>query len=427
MPHKIADVRARQILDSRGNPTVEADVVLDSGIVGRASVPSGASTGIFEACEWRDGDMNYYQGKSVQGAVEHIRGEIRDALLGMDPSCQVHIDRLLVDLDHSKGKARLGANALLAISLAVSRAAAAASNLPLTRYIGGCGLMQLPVPLMNIINGGVHADNGLPFQEMMIVPVCGDYFRDALHCGVLIFQSLKTKLREIGLSFMVGDEGGFAPHLSSIEQGLSLLMDAMHLAGFEPGRDVWIALDCASSQFFSDCRYKISGDELSSSDFSSYLVDLCGKFPIVSIEDGMAESDWEGWQLLTQRLGDTVQLVGDDLFVTQASFLRRGIDTHSANAILLKLNQVGTLTETFETFFLARRSGYGTVVSHRSGETSDSFIADLSVAWSAGQIKAGAPCRADRTSKYNQLIRIEEDLGESCYFSGKTAFSWLKN
>ncbi|WP_092403670.1 phosphopyruvate hydratase [Candidatus Ichthyocystis sparus] len=425
MSHKIADVRARQILDSRGNPTVEADVVLSSGIEGRASVPSGASTGVFEVHEWRDNDVDYYRGKSVEGAVDHIKGEIRNVLLGVDSINQVHIDNLLIDLDSSEGKSRLGANSLLAVSLAVSRAAAKASNLSLVRYIGGCGLMRLPVPLMNIINGGVHADNGLPFQEMMIVPICGQSFSEALHCGVLVFHSLREKLHEIGLSCTVGDEGGFAPHLSGIEQGLELLVDAIYLAGFDPGEDVCIALDCASSQFYSDGYYKIFNEFMNSDDFSSYLDNLCSCFPIVSIEDGMAEDDWSGWQLLTKRLGDRVQLVGDDLFVTQSSFLRKGVETKSANAILIKPNQVGTLTETFETFFLASRSGYGTVISHRSGETSDSFIADLSVAWSAGQIKTGAPCRSDRTSKYNQLIRIEEELGRGCYFSGKDMFKDL--
>ncbi|MDI6631182.1 MAG: phosphopyruvate hydratase [Bacillota bacterium] len=420
----IADLYAREILDSRGNPTVEVEVVLEDGTVGRAAVPSGASTGTYEAVELRDGDAGRYGGKGVLRAVEHVNDEIAMEVVGLNAVDQAEIDALLIELDGTENKSRLGANAILGVSLAVARAAAAALGLPLYRYLGGVGASLLPVPMMNVVNGGRHADNNLDLQEFMIVPVGAGSFAEALRMGAEVYHSLRRILHERGLSTAVGDEGGFAPRLDANEEALKLLVAAIESAGYRPGEDVALALDPAASEFFEDGRYVLKGEgrSLSPNEMVDYYADLAGRYPILSIEDGLAEEDWEGWELLTRRLGNTVQLVGDDLFVTNPGRLSRGITLGVANSILIKLNQIGTLTETLETIALARQAGYAVVISHRSGETEDTFIADLAVATRAGQIKTGAPSRSERVAKYNQLLRIEEELGESAVYPGKGAF-----
>jgi enolase len=424
----IVDVVAREILDSRGNPTVEADVLLESGVMGRAAVPSGASTGSREALELRDGDRQRYLGKGVLKPVENINTEISEAIMGLDASEQSFIDRTLVELDGTENKARLGANALLAVSMAVAKAAAEESGLPLYRYFGGSGAMQMPVPMMNVVNGGAHANNNLDLQELMIIPIGVLSFREALRCGAEVFHALRKLLDDRGLATTVGDEGGFAPNLASHAAALELIMKAIENAGYMPGGDVALGLDCASSEFFENGKYRLASEklELSSAEFCDYLQALADRFPIVSIEDGMAESDWDGWQLLTQRLGKRIQLVGDDLFVTNARILREGIKLGVANSILVKVNQIGTLTETFAAVELAKRSGYTSVISHRSGETEDTTIADIAVGLNALQIKTGSLSRSDRIAKYNQLLRIEEDLGEAASYPGRDAFYQLR-
>ncbi|MCX7962732.1 MAG: phosphopyruvate hydratase [Burkholderiales bacterium] len=420
----IVDVVAREILDSRGHPTVEADVLLESGAMGRAAVPSGASTGSREALELRDGDPQRYGGKGVLKAVEFINTEISEAIVGLDAAEQAFIDKTLIELDGTENKSRLGANALLAVSMATARAAAEESGLPLYRYFGGAGPMQMPVPLMNVLNGGVHASNNLDLQELMIAPVGAQSFREALRCGAEVFQALKALLAARGLSTAVGDEGGFAPELPSHAAAIELLLEAVAKAGYAPGRDVVLALDCAASEFYRDGRYHLAAENLSltAAEFCDWLAALVERYPIASIEDGMAEGDWEGWKLLTARLGRKVQLVGDDVFVTNTRLLREGIHQGVANAILVKVNQIGTLTETFAAIELAKRAGYGTVISHRSGETEDTTIADLAVGTNALQIKTGSLARSERVAKYNQLLRIEEDLGESAGYAGRSAF-----
>jgi len=424
----IVDVVAREILDSRGNPTVEADVLLESGVMGRAAVPSGASTGSREALELRDGDKARYNGKGVLKAVEHINTEISEAIMGLDASEQSFIDGTLVELDGTENKSRLGANALLAVSMAVGKAAAEESGLPLYRYFGGSGPKQMPVPQMNVINGGAHANNSLDIQEFMIIPIGAQSFREALRCGTEIFHALKGLLGKQGLSTTVGDEGGFAPNLPSNAAALELIMQAVEVAGYLPGGDVALGLDCASSEFFRNGVYNLESEglELNSGQFSNYLQSLAERFPIVSIEDGMAESDWDGWQALTERLGGRIQLVGDDVFVTNTRLLKEGIKLGVANSILIKVNQIGTLTETFAAIELAKRSGYTAVVSHRSGETEDTTIADIAVGMNALQIKTGSLSRSDRVAKYNQLLRIEEDLGEAASYPGRDAFYQLR-
>ncbi len=424
----IVDVVAREILDSRGNPTVEADVLLESGVMGRAAVPSGASTGSREAIELRDGDAQRFGGKGVLKAVEHVNTEISEAIVGLDASDQSFIDRTLLDLDGTENKSRLGANALLAVSMAAAKAAAEETGLPLYRYFGGSGPMQMPVPMMNVINGGAHANNSLDIQEFMIVPVGAQSFRDALRCGAEIFQALKKLIDAKGMSTAVGDEGGFAPNLPTHAAAIELIIAAAEKAGYTAGQEVMIALDCASSEFFKDGRYALDSEKLklSAQEFSDYLANLADRYPIISIEDGMAEGDWEGWKLLTQRLGARLQLVGDDIFVTNASILREGIRQGVANSILIKVNQIGTLTETFGAIELAKRSGYTSVISHRSGETEDTTIADIAVGTNALQIKTGSLSRSDRIAKYNQLLRIEEDLGDSVRYPGREAFYQLR-
>jgi enolase len=422
----IVDVVAREILDSRGNPTVEADVLLESGMMGRAAVPSGASTGSREAIELRDGDAKRYGGKGVLKAVEAINTEISEAIVGLDASEQGFVDRTLIDLDGSENKGRVGANALLAVSMAVAKAAAEESGLPLYRYLGGAGPMQMPVPMMNVVNGGAHANNSLDLQELMIVPAGAKSYREALRCGVEVFQALKAILDSRGLSTSVGDEGGFAPSLASHAAALDLILEAVGKAGYRAGEDVWFALDCAASEFHREGKYTVENRSYSAEEFCAWLAELAERYPIVSIEDGMAEGDWDGWRLLTGRLGRKVQLVGDDLFVTSTKILRQGIRQGVANAILVKVNQIGTLSETFAAIELAKRAGYGCVISHRSGETEDTTIADLAVATSALQIKTGSLSRAERTAKYNQLLRIEEDLGDSAGWPGRDAFPQLR-
>jgi enolase len=418
---RIGAVTAREILDSRGNPTVEVEVTLDSGACGRAAVPSGASTGIHEALELRDGDASRYGGLGVRAAVRNVREVIAPLLLGRDPMDQAGLDRLLVEADGTPNRSRLGANAILGVSLAVARAAAAGQGVPLFRYLGGAGAVTLPVPLMNVLNGGKHADNGLDFQEFMIVPWGAPTFSEALRAGVETYHALHRLLRERGLATGVGDEGGFAPRLSGNEEALDLLVAAIARAGRVPGRDVALALDPAASSFFHDGRYRLDGGRTlrSSDEMIAYYAGLAERFPIVSIEDGLAEDDWDGWAALTRRLGSRVQLVGDDLFVTSRARIRRGIDRGAANAVLIKPNQVGTLSETLEAIRLARAHGWAAIVSHRSGETEDTTIADLTVATGAGQIKTGAPARSERVCKYNQLLRIEEALGEAARFPGR--------
>ena len=424
----IVDVIAREIIDSRGNPTVEADVLLESGVIGRAAVPSGASTGSKEAMELRDCDMQRYLGKGVLQAVENVNTEICETIIGLDAEEQSFIDRTLIDLDGTENKSRLGANAILAVSLAVAKAAAEESGLPLYRYLGGAGPMQLPVPMMNIINGGAHANNNIDVQEFMIIPVGAESFREALRCGAEVFHSLKKILDDKGMTTTVGDEGGFAPNLPSNEAALQLIVEAIEAAGYTPGTDVVIGVDCASSEFYKNGKYHLESEglELTSAQFTDYLATWCDKYPIISIEDGMAEDDWDGWAILTERLGKSVQLVGDDLFVTNAKILRDGIKRGVANSILIKVNQIGTLTETFEAIETAKRAGYTVVISHRSGETEDTTIADLAVATNALQIKTGSMSRSDRIAKYNQLLRIEEELGDSSSYAGRDAFYQLK-
>jgi enolase len=424
----IVDVIAREILDSRGNPTVEADVLLESGVLGRAAAPSGASTGSREAIELRDGDAARYGGKGVLKAVESINTEICEAVIGVDATEQSFVDKTLIDLDGTENKSRLGANAILAVSLAVAKAAAEESGLPLHRYLGGAGALSMPVPMMNVINGGVHADNGLEMQEFMVVPVGFSSFREALRCGAEVFHALKKLLTDRGLSTAVGDEGGFAPRLPKHETAIKTILEAIEAAGYQPGEQVALALDCASSAFFEDGEYTLAAEGLSmtAEQFVDYLGALADKYPIISIEDGMAEDDWDGWKLLTRRLGKKVQLVGDDLFVTNTRYLRQGIDKGVANSILIKVNQIGTLTETLAAIEMAKRSGYTSVVSHRSGETEDTTIADIAVASNALQIKCGSLSRSDRLAKYNQLLRIEEDLGETASYPGRGAFYQLR-
>ncbi len=420
----IVDVVAREILDSRGNPTVEADVLLESGVSGRAAVPSGASTGTREAIELRDTESPRYGGKGVLKAVENVNTEICEAIIGLDASEQSFIDRTLIDLDGTDNKSRLGANAMLAVSLAVSKAAAEESGLPLYRYLGGASAMQLPVPMMNVINGGAHANNSLDLQEFMILPAGLPSFREALRCGTEIFQTLKKLIDGRGMPTTVGDEGGFAPNLARNEDALELILEAIDRAGYTAGDQVLIGLDCASSEFYRNGRYHIESEglQLTSSEFADYLGAWCDKYPIVSIEDGMAEDDWDGWKVLTDKLGKRVQLVGDDVFVTNTRILREGIRRGIANSILIKINQIGTLTETFAAIEMAKRAGYTSVVSHRSGETEDTIIADIAVATNALQIKTGSLSRSDRLAKYNQLLRIEEDLGDSASYAGRDAF-----
>ena len=424
----IVDVIAREILDSRGNPTVEVDVLLESGVMGRAAVPSGASTGSREAIELRDGDAGRYLGKGVLRAVENVNTEIAEAIIGLDAEEQAFIDRTLVELDGTENKARLGANALLAVSMAVAKAAAEEAGLPLYRYFGGSAGMSMPVPMMNVINGGEHANNSLDIQECMIMPVSMTSFREALRCGAEIFHHLKKITDRKGFPTTVGDEGGFAPNVSGTDEALSLIQEAIIAAGYEPGRDVLLALDCAASEFYKDGKYELKGEGLSltAAEFTDYLATLADKYPIVSIEDGMAEGDWEGWKLLTERLGQKVQLVGDDLFVTNTTILEQGIARGVAISILIKINQIGTLTETFAAVEMAKRAGYTAVISHRSGETDDSTIADIAVGLNAMQIKTGSLSRSDRISKYNQLLRIEEDLGDTASYPGTRAFYNLR-
>ncbi len=417
----IIDLHARQILDSRGNPTVEVDVLLEDGSFGRAAVPSGASTGAHEAVERRDGDKTRWGGKGVDGAVDAVNDEITDTVLGMDAEDQSDLDRAMIELDGTENKGRLGANAILGVSLAVAKAAAEARGLPLYRYVGGVQAHLLPVPMMNIINGGEHADNPIDFQEFMVVPVGASNILEAVRCGSEIFHTLKSGLSEKGLSTSVGDEGGFAPNIGSTTEALDFIMSSIEKAGYKPGEDVMLALDCAATEFYKNGKYDISGEGriLESAEMAEYLADLTRRYPIFSIEDGMGEDDWEGWKTLTDLIGDKVQLVGDDLFVTNPKRLKRGIDQGIANSLLVKVNQIGTLTETLEAVSMAQRAKYTAVMSHRSGETEDSTIADLAVATNCGQIKTGSLARSDRLAKYNQLIRIEEELGDAARYAGR--------
>lgn len=424
----IIDVIAREILDSRGMPTVEVDVLLESGVMGRAAVPSGASTGEKEALELRDHDMNRYLGRGVLQAVEHVNTEICEVLIGLDATEQTFIDQTMLELDGTENKGRLGANAILAVSLAVARAAAEDAGLPFYRYIGGAGQMSLPVPMMNVINGGAHANNSLDMQEFMIIPVGANSFREALRCGAEIFQHLKKLCDAKGYATTVGDEGGFAPNLTSHDAALQLIQEAVEKAGYVAGKDVLFALDCASSEFYKDGHYHLTAEglTLTSSQFVDYLETLVNKYPLISIEDGMSEHDWDGWKLLTERLGKRIQIVGDDVFVTNPKILAKGIKEGIANSLLVKVNQIGTLTETLRAVELAKRHGYTSVMSHRSGETEDSTIADLAVATNCMQIKTGSLSRSDRMAKYNQLLRIEEELGEAAFYPGREAFYQLK-
>lgn len=424
----IQEIVAREILDSRGNPTIEVDVYLDDQTMGRAAVPSGASTGTREAVELRDGDRERYGGKGVLRAVENVNDFIANELAGMAATDQVAIDRTMVDLDGTQNKSKLGANAILGVSLAVAKAAAASTGLPLYRYLGGVNARRLPIPMMNIMNGGKHADNNVDLQEFMVMPVGATSFAEALRMGTEVYHALSKVVRGRGLSTAVGDEGGFAPNLPSNESAIETIMEAIRAANCEPGADVAIALDPAASEFYKDGQYHLAGENrvLSSAEMVDYYAALVDKYPIVSIEDGLAEDDWEGWGLLTKRLGQRVQLVGDDLFVTNTEYLRKGIEIGVANSILIKVNQIGTLTETLEAIEMAKRGGYTAVVSHRSGETEDATIADIAVATNAGQIKTGAPARTDRVAKYNQLLRIEEELQDSSRFGGPDVFYNLK-
>ena len=418
----IIDIHARQIVDSRGNPTVEVDVMLEDDSFGRAAVPSGASTGAYEAVERRDGDKTMWLGKGVQGAVDAVNADIAEAVLGIDAEDQREIDQVMIELDGTPNKARLGANAILGVSLAVAKAAADARGMPLYRYVGGVSAHVLPVPMMNIINGGEHADNPIDFQEFMIVPVGADSIFDAVRCGSEIFHTLKKRLHDKGLATAVGDEGGFAPNIASTTDALDFIMGSIEAAGYTPGDDVMLALDCAATEFFKDGAYHISGEGkvLNPQEMAGYLADLSRRYPIFSIEDGMSEDDFEGWKALTDMIGDKVQLVGDDLFVTNPERLRMGIDMGLANSLLVKVNQIGTLTETLAAVSMANRAGYTAVMSHRSGETEDATIADLAVATNCGQIKTGSLARSDRLAKYNQLIRIEEELGDMGRYAGRS-------
>ncbi|GHC80489.1 enolase [Pseudorhodoferax aquiterrae] len=424
----IVDIVGREILDSRGNPTVECDVLLESGTMGRAAVPSGASTGSREAIELRDGDKSRYLGKGVLKAVEHVNTEISEAVLGLDASEQAFLDKTLIDLDGTENKSRLGANAMLAVSMAVARAAAEESGLPLYRYFGGMGGVSLPVPMMNVINGGAHANNSLDLQEFMIIPVGAPSFREALRYGTETFHALKKILHDQGISTAVGDEGGFAPSVASHEAAIQMILQAIEQAGYKPGEQIALGLDCAASEFYKDGKYVLEGEglSLSSEEWTAMLSGWCDKYPIISIEDGMAEGDWDGWKHQTEVLGKRVQLVGDDLFVTNTKILQQGIERGIANSILIKINQIGTLSETFAAIELAKTSGYTSVISHRSGETEDSTIADIAVGTNAGQIKTGSLSRSDRMAKYNQLLRIEEDLGDVARYPGRRAFNVLR-
>ena len=425
----IVDIVGREILDSRGNPTVECDVLLESGVMGRAAVPSGASTGSREAIELRDGDKGRYLGKGVLRAVEHVNTEISEAVLGLDASEQAFLDKTLIDLDGTDNKSRLGANASLAVSMAVARAAAEEAGLPLYRYFGGMNGNQLPVPMMNVVNGGAHANNNLDLQELMIIPVGAPSFREALRWGAETFHALKKILHDKGMSVAVGDEGGFAPNVPNHEAAIQMILEAIDKAGYVPGEQIALGLDCASSEFFKDGQYVLEGEggiKLSAAAWTDMLATWVDKYPIISIEDAMAEGDWDGWKGLTDRLGKQVQLVGDDLFVTNTKILKEGIDKGIANSILIKINQIGTLTETFAAIEMAKRAGYTAVISHRSGETEDSTIADIAVGTNAGQIKTGSLSRSDRMAKYNQLLRIEEDLGDVAIYPGRAAFYNLR-
>ena len=424
----IVDIVGREILDSRGNPTVECDVLLESGTMGRAAVPSGASTGSREAIELRDGDKSRYLGKGVLRAVEHVNTEISEAVLGLDASEQAFLDRTLIDLDGTDNKSRLGANATLAVSMAVARAAAEESGLPLYRYFGGSGAMQMPVPMMNVVNGGAHANNNLDLQELMIIPVGAPSFREALRWGAEVFHALKKIIDGRKMSTAVGDEGGFAPSVASHEAAIQLILEAIDQAGYTAGTQVALGLDCAASEFYKDGKYRLEGEglTLSAPEWTDILATWADKYPILSIEDGMAEGDWDGWAHLTERLGAKLQLVGDDLFVTNTKILKEGIDKRIANSVLVKINQIGTLTETFAAIEMAKRAGYTAVISHRSGETEDSTIADIAVGTNAGQIKTGSMSRSDRIAKYNQLLRIEEDLGDVATYPGRAAFYNLR-
>ncbi|MDO9147550.1 MAG: phosphopyruvate hydratase [Hydrogenophaga sp.] len=425
----IVDIVGREILDSRGNPTVECDVLLESGVMGRAAVPSGASTGSREAIELRDGDKSRYLGKGVLKAVEHINTEISEAVLGLDASEQAFLDKTLIDLDGTDNKGRLGANAMLAVSMAVARAAAEEAGLPLYRYFGGMGAVQMPVPMMNVINGGEHANNNLDLQELMIIPVGAPSFREALRWGAEVFHALKKILHDRGISTAVGDEGGFAPSVENHEAAIQMILEAIDKAGYTAGEQIALGLDCAASEFYKDGMYVLEGEggiRLNAEQWTDMMANWVDKYPIISIEDGMAEGDWDGWKLMTDRLGKKVQIVGDDLFVTNTKILKEGIDKGIANSILIKINQIGTLTETFAAIEMAKRAGYTAVISHRSGETEDSTIADIAVGTNAGQIKTGSLSRSDRMAKYNQLLRIEEDLGEVAHYPGRAAFYNLK-
>ena len=424
----IVDIVGREILDSRGNPTVECDVLLESGTMGRAAVPSGASTGSREAIELRDGDKKRYLGKGVLKAVEHINTEISEAVLGLDASEQSFLDKTLIDLDGTDNKSRLGANAMLAVSMAVARAAAEEAGLPLYRYFGGMAAVQMPVPMMNVINGGEHANNNLDLQELMIIPLGAPSFREALRYGAEVFHALKKILHDRGISTAVGDEGGFAPNVANHEAAIQMILEAIAQAGYVAGEQIALGLDCAASEFYKNGMYELAGEGLSltAQQWTDMLATWVDKYPIISIEDGMAEGDWDGWKLLTERLGKKVQIVGDDLFVTNTKILKEGIDKGIANSILIKINQIGTLSETFAAIEMAKRAGYTAVVSHRSGETEDSTIADIAVGTNAGQIKTGSLSRSDRMAKYNQLLRIEEDLGDVAVYPGRAAFYNLK-
>ena len=425
----INDVYAREILDSRGNPTVEVEVTLESGAFGRAQVPSGASTGAFEAVELRDGDKDRYLGKGVMNAVDNVNDIISPEIIGLDARDQIGIDQLMIELDGTHNKGKLGANAILGVSLAVARAAAEACGLPLYQYLGGVNAKTLPVPMMNILNGGEHADNNVDIQEFMIMPVGADSFKEALRMCAEIFHNLKKVLNGKGLSTAVGDEGGFAPNLSSNEEALAVIIEGIEQAGYKPGEDIFLAMDVAATEMYQDGKYNFKGEGVvrTSEEMVNYFEELTSKYPIISIEDGLSEEDWEGWKLLSERLGSKVQLVGDDLFVTNTERLARGIEQGIANSILVKVNQIGTLTETLDAIEMAKRAGYTAVISHRSGETEDCTISDLVVAVNAGQIKTGAPSRTDRVVKYNQLLRIEDELYESSQYNGMSSFYNLKN
>jgi enolase len=424
----IVDVVAREILDSRGNPTVEADVLLESGVMGRAAVPSGASTGSREAIELRDGDSARFLGKGVLQAVENVNTEISEAIIGLDAEEQAFVDKAMIELDGTDNKSRLGANAILAVSMAVAKAAAEEAGLPLYRYFGGSGPMTMPVPMMNVINGGAHANNNLDIQEFMILPVGAGSFREALRCGAEVFHHLKKLVDKKGYPTTVGDEGGFAPNVSGNDEAIELILRAIESAGYTPGQDVLLGLDCAASEFYKDGKYHLASEklELSSEAFADYLGTLVDKYPIISIEDGMGESDWAGWKNLNDKLGKKIQIVGDDLFVTNPKILKEGIQKGVANSILIKINQIGSLTETFAAVEMAKRAGWTNVISHRSGETEDSTIADIAVGLNAGQIKTGSLSRSDRIAKYNQLLRIEEDLGDTVTYPGRDAFYNLR-